>query len=645
MAAHRSDAARFFTRASSGAIVVATTLGALFYGKDILIPVVLAVLLSFVLSPLVNVLRRFNVPRPAAVGLVVLFAISLVGALGFALARQVIDLGNDLPKYESNLRQKLKTFRTGAAQTGVIDKATSTLKGLSQELEQPGTQRSASQNDDPTQPQTRPVPVEIRAPPDRPLDIYQRILSALLTPLTTTAIVLIMVVFILLQSNDIRDRVIRLVGTRDIQLTTAALDDAASRLSRLFLVQTALNVSFGAVIALGLWTIGVPSPGLWGVFAGLMRFVPYIGSIFSAVFPILLAASVDHGWAMALETTALFLVLEPLIGNFIEPWVQGHSTGLSPLAIVLSAVLWTTLWGPIGLLIATPITMCLVVMGRHIEGLAFLDVILGDQPALAPEEIFYQRLLAGSSAEAAEQAEKYLKGHSLVDYFDSVALPGLQLAAIDAERGVIDREKMIEIQQGISVLLEDISDFSSDPPQGEETLTMKQKTSVDTEKSSTAVAKAESDVHDQRVPCILCLGARSPLDTAASQMLADLFNRQGLATKVEAITRLADLRALDLTHTTIVWISSASLSTNYPQIRYITRRLHKIAPQAKIYGSFWGNVAPDEATIPALSGVCTTFEAAVATTVATVKNATQENKNVHDASDSEPTGVLSPQLA
>ncbi len=332
--------------------------------------------------------------------------------------------------------------------------ATSALKGLSQELDQP----SPAQPDSNTATSQRPSPVEIRQPPDRPLEIYQRILTALMTPLTTTAIVLIMVIFILLQKADFRDRVIRLAGTRDIQVTTAALDDAASRLSRLFLVQTALNASFGVIIAIGLWIIGVPSPVLWGVFAGLMRYVPYVGSIFSAVFPILLAASVDQSWSMAIATIALFAIVEPLVGQFFEPWVQGQSTGLSPLAIVVSAVLWTTLWGPIGLLIATPVTMCLVVLGRHIEGLSFLEVILGDEPALSPAEIFYQRLLTGSSAEAAEHAEKHLKSASLLDYYGDVALPGLRLAAVDAERGALDEPKMIELREGVTMLLDDLSD-------------------------------------------------------------------------------------------------------------------------------------------------------------------------------------------
>ena len=292
-------------------------------------------------------------------------------------------------------------------------------------------------------------------------------MSVLLPPLTTSGIVLILIVFILLQREDIRDRVIRLVGAGDIERTTKALDDAGYRLSRLFLAQAALNASFGIAIGLGLWAIGVPSPILWGMVAALMRFIPYIGALLAAVFPILLAASVDPGWSMVAWTLALYLILEPAVGHFIEPMVQGQTTGLSPLAIVVSAVLWTALWGPIGLLLATPLTMCLVVLGRHVEGLAFLDVVLGDQPALSPPEVFYQRLLAGSSAEAAEQAEDVLKASSLVDYCDDVALAGLTLAARDAHRGAITEDRMAELRDGVLVLLEDLSDQPLDPHNGQ----------------------------------------------------------------------------------------------------------------------------------------------------------------------------------
>jgi predicted PurR-regulated permease PerM len=230
------------------------------------------------------------------------------------------ELGNDLPRYETTLREKLKSLRLGMARSSLVDKATSTLKGLSKELEtQPSNSapKPVGQSTDPA----RPIAVEIHSPPERTLDTYQRVMSALLAPLTTTGLVLLLVIFILLQREDIRDRVIRLVGAGDIERTTTALNDAASRLSRLLLAQTAMNAGFGVVITAGLWAIGVPSPVLWGGIAALMRFIPYIGSIFAAVFPLLLAAAIDPGWSMLLWTLALFVIVEPIVGHLIKPWV------------------------------------------------------------------------------------------------------------------------------------------------------------------------------------------------------------------------------------------------------------------------------------------------------------------------------------
>jgi len=243
----------------------------------------------------------------------------------------------------------------------------------------------------------RPIPVEVQQPTPGPFAIVQTIAGTALSPLETTFIVVIFVIFILLQREDLRNRFIRLVGSSDMQRTTLAMNDAAGRLGRFFLVQTLVNASFGAIIAVGLYFIGLPSPILWGIAAFLLRFVPYIGPFIAAGFPMALAAAIDPGWGMALETLALFLIVEPIIGQAVEPWLYGHNTGISPIAVVISATFWTWLWGPVGLVLSTPLTVCLVVLGRHVERLAFLDVIFGDEPPLTPVENFYQRMLAGDA--------------------------------------------------------------------------------------------------------------------------------------------------------------------------------------------------------------------------------------------------------
>ena len=439
------------------AFIIITTL---YFGREIFVPIALAILLSFVLAPLVGVLQRIRMPRGLAVVSVVILAFVLIFAMGSLLATQLTQLAGDLPRYQSTISEKIQSFRETTAGRGTLERASGMLKDLSKELEKPkdaaaGTGSILS----PKAPAPlTPVPVEVRQPDPSALESLQSLISPLLHPLATTGIIIIFVIFILLQREDLRNRLIRLAGSHDLQRTTAALDDAAGRLSRLFLIQLLLNGTFGVVIGLGLWLIGIPSAILWGILAAVLRFVPYIGAAIAAAFPLALAVAVDPSWSMLLWTIALFLVVEPIVGHVIEPMVYGHSTGLSPVAVVASATFWTALWGPIGLVLATPLTVCLVVLGRHVERLEFLDVMFGDRPALTPPEIFYQRMLAGDPTEAAEKAEEFLKERSLSSYYDEVALKGLQLAQVDAERGALDDERLTKIRDAVDEFTNNLSD-------------------------------------------------------------------------------------------------------------------------------------------------------------------------------------------
>lgn len=615
MATVRTSNSETLQRGALGAIIAAAIVAALVYGKDILLPITLAVILSFVLSPLVNRLRNF-LPHGPAVGLVVLVAVGIIVSLGFGLARQIIDLGNDLPKYESTLREKLKSFRSGTAQSGVIDRATATLRDLGQELEKSGQLPASSEQ--------KPVLVEVHQPSGGPLEIYQRLMGVLIAPMTTSAIVLIMVIFILLQRDDIRDRVIRLAGTRDLKVTTAALNDAASRLSRLFLAQTGLNAAFGIIIGLGLWIIGVPSPALWGGFAGIMRFIPYIGAPASAVFPILLAASVDHGWSMVIQTICLFAIIEPLTGQFIEPWLQGHSTGLSPLAIVISAVLWTTLWGPIGLLIATPITMCLVVLGRHIKGLAFLDVILGDEPALTPPETFYQRLLAGASGQATDEADEFMKAGHVLNYFDRVALPGLRLAAADGKSGTIDNTQMMALREEVTVVLEDLVD---QPAPSIKSVADSGQKAVGPEPAIQKESLRPEFAAEQAG--VLCIGARTPLDTAAAEILAQILSRQGVKARSASVDRVSKLATLDLDQIRLLWVCSLDAPTEQAHMRYLIRHCKRAAPDIQICGGFW-QTGSGQQVIPTAEDVAEDFTSAVLVTMRHVTSVPENQRSNAD---------------
>ena len=302
----------------------------------------------------------------------------------------------------------------------------------------------------------RPIPVEIRQPDPGTLTTLVAIIQPLIQPLTTTGIVIIFVIFILMQRQDLRNRFIRLAGSQDMQRTTAALDDAGQRLSRLFLNQIIVNASFGLLIGIGLQLIGVPSAPLWGLIAMILRFVPYVGTPISAVFPLILAAAVGSGWEMLLMTVALFATLQVFAAQVVEPQVYGRSSGLSPVAIVLSASFWTWLWGPIGLVLATPLTVCLVVVGRHVDRLQFLDVLLGNEPALTPPQLVYQRMLAGDPIEASQQAQTFLGDASLEDYYDTIMLDGLRLAEADARLGRLDRERMERVLATVHEVVDDL---------------------------------------------------------------------------------------------------------------------------------------------------------------------------------------------
>ena len=576
------------------AFIIITTL---YFGREIFVPIALAILLSFVLAPLVGVLQRIRMPRGLAVVSVVIIAFAMIFAMGSLLATQLTQLAGDLPRYQSTISEKIQSFRETTAGRGTLERASGMLKDLSKELEKPmdaGTGTGSILSPKAPAPLT-PVPVEVRQPDPSALESLQSLISPLLHPLATTGIIIIFVIFILLQREDLRNRLIRLAGSHDLQRTTAALDDAAGRLSRLFLIQLLLNGTFGVVIGIGLWLIGIPSATLWGILAAVLRFVPYIGAAIAAAFPLALAVAVDPSWSMLLWTIALFLVVEPIVGHVIEPMVYGHSTGLSPVAVVASATFWTALWGPIGLVLATPLTVCLVVLGRHVERLEFLDVMFGDRPALTPPEIFYQRMLAGDPTEAAEKAEEFLKERSLSSYYDEVALKGLQLAQVDAERGALDDERLTKIRDAVDEFTNNLSDQ-------DDRLPPKLRSTTDAEATSAVESVAEDAPYEDlpvlskgELPSewqseypVLCVAGRSFLDEAAAIMLGQLSTAHGLAARVEGAEALSTANIFRLETTGVAVVCLVYMDGSGPaHMRYSVRRLRRKLPKATIILGCW----------------------------------------------------------
>ena len=578
---------------TGAAVITAIIIGALYFGRELFVPIALAILLSFVLAPLTGALQRWHVPRALSVFIVVLLAFLSIFAIGGVIAAQLTELAGDLPHYQATMHEKIRTLRGTAATTGTLERAADVLQDLGKELNKPKDNAAiVPPSATPSGQEVRPIPVEVRQPPPTALESLAALISPLLRPLTTTGIMAIFVIFILLQREDLRNRFIKLAGSHDLQKTTAAIDDAATRLSRLFLIQLALNTGFGIAIGAGLWLIGVPSPILWGILAAVLRFVPYIGAFISAVFPLTLAAAVDPGWSMLLWTAALFLTAEPLVGHVIEPLAYGHSTGLSPVAVVASATFWTALWGPIGLVLATPLTVCLVVLGRHVERFKFFDVMLGDRPALSPHELFYQRMLAGDPAEAVDKAEEFLKERSLSSYYDEVALPGLNLAQADLARGALDRPQTERIKASVAEVVDDLSDQDDRAP-----------VSKPTRDVETVAALERLDQRGAHLPVlqpkdlapewqtdgvVLCVAGRGALDEAVAMILAQLLEKHGLRARVESTEATATGSIFQLNTSGVMMVCVSYLDNSSPaHMRYTIRRLRRRVPHAKIMLGCW----------------------------------------------------------
>jgi hypothetical protein len=390
----------------------------------------------------------------------------------------------------------------------------------------------------------------------------------------------------LLQREDLRDRFIRLAGSHDLHRTTQALSDAGRRVAKYLLMQLIVNATYGIPVGIGLWLIGVPNPLLWGMLAMVLRFVPYIGPVIAALFPLALAIAVDPGWTMLLWTAALFIVLELTSNNLVEPWLYGSSTGLSPVAIIVAAIFWTWLWGPIGLLLSTPLTVCLVVLGRHVPQFAFLDVLLGSEPVLTPKESLYQRLLAGDPDEATERAEVFLEDKRLITFYDEVAIPALVMFEQDRARGVLDDDRRAIVSGGAMTLIDNLSEHedTAEPVDDAETDEAGDPPLTGTLPVENLPSQFAAEWQDRP---ILCAGGRGNLDDAASAMLAQILERHGLGTRAASHAALAttNLAGVDLQGVRLICLSYMN-AESIAHARYLVRRIRR-QTQAPIMIGFW----------------------------------------------------------
>ncbi len=534
---------------------------ALYLAREFLIPLALAILVSFLLAPVVQGLERIHLGRVPSVVVSALAALLLVVGVGSLVGGQLIDLASKLPNYRTNLQTKIAAFKVPAH--SAIGRAASTIKEMSEQIAAPAP-------DDKSAHQGSPLPVEVVNPSRdafTSLKSIKEFAGPVLSPFGTAAIVLLFVIFILVQREDMRDRVIHLVGRSHLHVTTQALDEAAHRVSRYLLAQLAVNVCYGVLIGSGLYFIGLPNALLWGLLAGLFRFVPYVGPWIGAALPLMLSVAIFPGWTRLVATLGLFVGVELMCSNVLEPWLYGARAGISPIAVIVAAAFWAWLWGGIGLLLSTPLTVCLAVLGKYIPSLNFIDVLIGDHPPIAPEDRFYQRLLAGDDAEVTDIVERRIKEISLADTFDNLMVPTLRLAGADLRTGSLDDEEHAHVVRHMHELIAEAHEELSD-----------------------SAGKIEEVAQS-----VVCIPARDLSDEAGCAMLASLLGQIGISAAVVPSKKLASEMIEDVGKTPVrQYCISAVAPASERQASYVCKRLRDRFPDARIIVGIWGGMDGDE---------------------------------------------------
>ncbi len=522
-----SASPRLLTLAAVVILVAALKLAA-----GLLVPVALAVLLSFMLGPIVNRLERRGLGQVTAVIVVAVAALTIIGSLGWLVTGQILSVAQSLPTYRDEIRSKVQSVRSSG---GALTKATDQIKEMSRELSETPASAPASQPaaleagqsavpeslavdsvppaaGRPSGEQPEPIPVRVVEPTRGLFDAAGNYLGMLLAPLGTAGLVFILVVFMLLERREMRDRLIRVIGLGRMSVTTEAFDEIGGRISRYLLMQLVINVSYGVPVGLFLWIMGLPNPLLWGLLCTVLRFLPYVGPWLGASMPILLSIAVFEGWTRPLGIIGFFIVLELISNNVMEPVLYGRSTGISTMAVVAAAVFWAWLWGPIGLLLSTPMTVCLAVIGKHIPQLAFLNVVLGDQPALEPGVRFYQRLLAMDSDEIVDLVIKSLESATLVEVCDQLLVPALRLAEIQRHKGGIGDERLEFIHRTYAEIEEELAESPETPGRVNE--------AVDGQETAKACPK--------QVRSVVIVPVRDKADELIGLLLRRILARQGI---------------------------------------------------------------------------------------------------------------------
>jgi predicted PurR-regulated permease PerM len=568
---------------------IVTAVAALYFGREVFLPIAIALLLTFALAPAVSALKRAGIPRLPAVIASVLGAFTVLALFSFIVATQVSELAQNIPLYQANILTKVRSLKETGVGGGIIARLSGVIERVGQEFDRQEPSQPAAD-----QPRREPVPVEIVAH-ERPLEVLQNLIGPLISPLASAGLIIVVVIFMLLEREDLRDRFIRLVGYGDLHRTTEALQDAGKRVGQYLLMQLVVNIVYAIPIAIGLWVLGIPNALLWGLLALALRFVPYIGPVIGALLPLFLALAVAPGWSLVLWTAALFVVMELVTGNVVEPWLYGSRTGLSPLAIIVAAIFWTWLWGPLGLVLSTPLTVCLVVLGRHVAQFEFLDVLFGNEPVLEPHARLYQRLLAGDPDEATDHAEEILEEKYLVEFYDKVAIPALLLGEQDRVRGVMGDEQRRQVANSALTLVVNLDDSAQEEAEAEDDPAAAEDARADPGKDAAGEGEEEPELPDGTDMSVLCAGGRGELDNAAAAMLAQVLEVQGATVSKASFADLepASIRRLELDAVDTVAVGFLNRDS-VKHARFLVRRLKRAKPALRVGIVFWSEAGGDD---------------------------------------------------
>jgi predicted PurR-regulated permease PerM len=549
----RSSKDTHLTGIITGTIIVLT----LYFAKVVFIPLALALLLSFILTPIVMFIERIRIPRAIAILIVITCLVAVIGALGWKTYGQLTDLAEQIPTYKMALDQKIQSLK--GHDTQALAKILATIKDLENEIFKPAGNSQATvkgkQPEPPGASRSNPMPVEI-LPPSNPVDTFESMLG----PLATAGIILVFTIFMLLDREELRNRFIRLAGGKRLSAMTQALEEANQRINRYLLLQMAVNASYGTIIGIGLHFIGIPNASLWGVGATILRFIPYVGPPLAASLPILLSLAIFPGWTHAMETLGLFAALEIVVSNFIEPLLYGSHVGLSALAVLVAAIFWTLIWGLPGLMLSTPLTAFLVVMGRYIPGLSNLSVLLGDEPVLPFSTQYYQRLLAVDQDEAKLLLERQLKEKPLEEIYETMVIPALSHAEHDKYKDEIDEESQALIFQEVREMIEDLGEDQDIGPWSE----------------------GENNQSE-----IVCVPSRDEADDLISLMLSQLLAGRGYKSQNISLGSVSEMlpQVVELKPKVICIASLPPFALSHARELY--RRLRAQLPHARIVICMW----------------------------------------------------------